>query len=42
MAVHYIKKHKYAFGIAIIILTLIIYKLRFLSLPYYWDEGMAI
>jgi len=34
-----LRRYEYPAGIGLIIIALIIYKFRFLSLPYYWDEA---
>jgi len=34
-----LRKYRHHGGVAIIIIALIIYKFRFLSLPYFWDEA---
>ena len=34
-----LRKEKYFIGLIVVILCLVVYKYRFLSLPYYWDEA---
>ena len=39
MRLAYLSKYKYPAGVALLILLLVIYKLKFLGLPYFWDEA---